>query len=50
MSAYELLIKSIARRSQTADEYTKKANTFFVLNQLSEDEYTDVIQRISLMQ
>lgn len=50
MTAYQLLVKSIERKTQSADEYTKKANTFFAFNQLNESEYQDVMGRIAEME
>ena len=50
MTAYQLLIKSIERKSQSAAEYTKKANTFFAFDQLTESEYQDVMSRIAAME
>lgn len=49
MTAYQLLLKSIERKTQSAEEYTKKANTFFAFNQLNESEYQDVMSRIAEM-
>lgn len=50
MTAYQLLIKSIERRTQSAAEYTKKANTFYAFDQLTETEYQDVMSRIAEME
>lgn len=50
MTAYQLLIKSIERKTQSAEDYTKKANTFFAFNQLNESEYQDVMGRIAEME
>lgn len=49
MTAYQLLIKSIERKTQSAEDYTKKANTFYAFNQLTETEYQDVMDRITKM-
>ena len=50
MTAYELLIRSIERKSQTAAEYRKKANAFLMFDQLTEEEYADVMNRIAEME
>lgn len=49
MTAYLLLVKAIERKSQSAEDFTKKANTFYAFNQLSETEYQDVMNRIATL-
>lgn len=47
MSAYQLLVKTIDRKTQSVEELTKKTNTFFAFNQLTENEYQDIMNRIA---
>ncbi|MEK3935914.1 hypothetical protein MKY41_11355 [Sporosarcina sp. FSL W7-1349] len=50
MTAYQLLVKAIERKSQSEQDLTKKANTFFAFDQLTETEYQDVMDRIAMME
>lgn len=47
MTAYKLMKKAIERGSQSKEELTKKANTFYMAGQLTEAEYNELIGLIN---
>ncbi|WP_019849834.1 hypothetical protein [Desulfitobacterium sp. PCE1] len=49
MSAYQLLKKAIEKRTETAESLRRKANTFYAVGELNEDEYTELIGMINAL-
>lgn len=47
--AYNLLKAQIARGKMTKANLTKKANVFYMAGQLSDDEYTEIMELINAM-
>ena len=43
MTPYELLIRAIERKSQSKATLIRKANVFFMNDQLSEEEYNEIV-------
>jgi hypothetical protein len=42
--AYKLMKTLINRATQTKEQLTKKANVYYAAGQLSDDEYTEIIE------
>lgn len=50
MSVYNLMMNVIKRGKLSKEELTKKANVFYVAGQLTDEEYTEIMQLINDMQ
>ncbi len=49
MMAYNLMVSLIKKGKKTPAQLTKLANTYFAAGQLTEDEYTEIMEMISNM-
>lgn len=43
------LMKALIRKKKSKDELTKKANVYYAAEQLSDEEYTEIMELINAM-